>query len=111
MGKYVYPAVLTPEGEAYSVTFPDLEGCFTCGDNLPDALYMAEDVLSLYLIQLEDNRMEIPLPTLSQTAKPGTFVTLIRCNTDIYRKRISKSAAKKHRPSRMGERCGGEKMK
>ena len=35
MAKYVYPAIFTPEENgAFSITFPDLEGCYTCGDNL-----------------------------------------------------------------------------
>ena len=37
MAKYVYPAVFTPEEKGYSVYFPDLEGCYTCGDDLQDA--------------------------------------------------------------------------
>lgn len=32
MAKYVYPAIFTLEDEGgYSVFFPDLEGCYTCG--------------------------------------------------------------------------------
>lgn len=42
MGKYVYPAVFKKEGERYAVNFPDLQGCYTCGDSLYDAIYMAE---------------------------------------------------------------------
>jgi predicted RNase H-like HicB family nuclease len=33
----------------YSVNFPDLEGCRTYGDNLPDACDMAQDVPALTL--------------------------------------------------------------
>ena len=36
--KYVYPAVFTPEDNGqFSVNFPDLESCYTCGDDLGDA--------------------------------------------------------------------------
>ena len=43
MSKYVYPAIFTSEPDGgYSVYFPDLEGCYTCGDTLADALFMAE---------------------------------------------------------------------
>ena len=49
--KYVYPAIFAAEGNnTYSVYFPDLEGCYTCGDNLEDALYMAEDVLGRHIL-------------------------------------------------------------
>ncbi len=53
--KYVYPAVFTPEDNGqFSVNFPDLESCYTCGDDLGDALYMAEDVLAMTLVSYED---------------------------------------------------------
>ena len=53
--KYVYPAVFTPEDSGrFSVNFPDLESCYTCGDDLGDALYMAEDVLAMTLVSYED---------------------------------------------------------
>ena len=49
MAKYVYPAIFTPEEKGFSVNFPDLQGCYTCGDDLADAIYMAEDVLAFTL--------------------------------------------------------------
>ena len=54
MSKYVYPAIFTSEPDGgYSVYFPDLEGCYTCGDTLADALFMAEDALALILYGYE----------------------------------------------------------
>ena len=48
MKDYIYPAVFTAESEGvYSVNFPDLKNCYTCGDDLADAFEMAKDVLSL----------------------------------------------------------------
>ena len=45
MAKYVYPAIFTPEENGtYSIVFPDLEGCYTCGDDLEDGI---EVLLSL----------------------------------------------------------------
>ena len=33
--RYVYPALFTEEEDGkYSVVFPDLEGCYSCGDDL-----------------------------------------------------------------------------
>ena len=35
MSKYSYPAIFFPEGESgYSLRFPDLEGCYTCGSSM-----------------------------------------------------------------------------
>ena len=39
MAKYAYPAVFTPEKNGfYSIVFPDLEGCYTCGDSIKDGI-------------------------------------------------------------------------
>ena len=43
--KYTYTAVFTPEENGrFSVNFPDLQGCYTSGDDMADAVYMAQDV-------------------------------------------------------------------
>ena len=64
MAQYVYPAIFTPEKEGgFSVRFPDLDGCYTCGDDLGDAIFMAEDVLPLFLCGYEDEKKTIPVPS------------------------------------------------
>lgn len=95
MANYVYPAVLTQEGEAYNVVFPDLDGCYTCGYGLSDALMMAEDALSIYLMALEDRGEAIPAAHTHIQAENGQMVTLIKADTDAYRNRLSRRAVKK----------------
>ena len=54
--RYTYPAIFTPEKDGgYSVKFPDLESCYTCGDDIADSLIMAEDVLALVLCEYEES--------------------------------------------------------
>lgn len=50
MKKY-YIAAFVPEedGSGYSVYFPDVPRCFTGGETLEEAMFMAEDVLRLVL--------------------------------------------------------------
>ena len=60
MAKYAYPAIFTKEETGYSVAFPDIEGCFTCGDTLPEAMEMAEDALCLMLYDREEDGDAIP---------------------------------------------------
>lgn len=50
--KCIYQAVLTPDEDGYSVTVPDLPGCFTYGDTVEDALSMAADAMSTYVAAL-----------------------------------------------------------
>ena len=61
MNRYTYPAIITPEADGgFSVCFPDLEGCYTCGDDLGEALYMAEDVLAFTLYDYEKEKKRYP---------------------------------------------------
>lgn len=84
--KYVYPAVFTPEDNGqFSVNFPDLESCYTCGDNLGDALYMAEDVLAVILVSYEDRGAPIPEPSKSLPLEAREFQNFIACDTELYR--------------------------
>lgn len=58
---YVYPAVLTFEdGYEIAVTFPDIPGCATSGENENEALSMAKEALGLHLYALEQDGEEIP---------------------------------------------------
>ena len=98
MAKYVYPAVFSEEeGGGYSVFFPDLEGCYTCGDDLQDAIVMAEDVLPFYLY--DEEVAENPIPEASKAeeieVKAGEFVNYIACDTIEYAKMHNNRAVKK----------------
>ena len=98
MAKYAYPAVFTPEENGgYSVTFRDLEGCYTCGDNIEDAIYMAEDVLALCLWDYENEKKTVPIPSAPGTIKikDGEFVSYIRADTIEYARKVSNRAVKK----------------
>lgn len=99
MAKYLYPAVFTPEESGYCVVFPDLEGCFTDGDDLVDAMEMANDVLCLTLYHLEQSEKEIPAASTVAEIQKGIadneFVSLVACDTIEYRKFYDNKAVKK----------------
>lgn len=98
MAKYVYPAVFSPEEKGqYSVFFPDLDGCYTCGDNLQDAIMMAADVLAFYLYDEEKNGNTIPEPTPIKQVElnENEFVNYVACDTREYAKMHSNKAVKK----------------
>ena len=98
-GKYVYPAVFAPDpsGGSFTVTFPDLKNCYTCGDDLADAIEMAEDVLALTLYQYEKEGWAIPTPSALEkvATAEGEFVTYIFADTFEYRRIYSNKAIKK----------------
>lgn len=99
MLKATYTAVFHPEENAggYSVSFPDLPGCYTQGDTLEDALAMAGDALGIYLYTLKED--SIPFPPASNPAKVRTagndFTTLIAWDEAEYLRRTNNHAVKK----------------
>lgn len=98
MAKYVYPAIFTRESEGdYSVSFPDVKGCYTQGKTLPEAIEMAEDALGLMLCTYEDKKMDIKSPTDVHDihVESNQTVSLILCDTVKTRKEIDNRAVKK----------------
>ena len=99
MAKYAYPAIFTEDGSFYSVDFPDLEGCFTQGDDIVNALEMARDALSLMLCSMEDG--DVPIPAASDISDlvipegEKGFVSMISCDTFEYRKLYESKSVKK----------------
>lgn len=97
MAKYIYPAIFAKDGDFYSVRFPDLESCYTQGDDLQDAYEMATDVLCLTLYNLEEEKASIPPASELSAVKTeqGEFVSLVTCDTLEYRKFYDNKAVKK----------------
>lgn len=100
---YVYPAIFDstveeeekgiPDMPKYAINFPDVPGAISQGMDLADALFMAEDALCLMLDDMEQNGEIPPNPTdihELQTDNPNIIVTLIRADTDAWRKRYPK---------------------
>ena len=98
MARYVFPAVFTAEENGlYSVYFPDLEGCYTSGDDLGDAIAMAEDVLAMTLYTYE--KENTPIPKASDPAtielQADEFVNYVTTDTLYYQRRYGSKAVKK----------------
>lgn len=96
--KYVYPAIFTPEAEGgYSVAFPDVDGCYTQGEDLAEAVFMAEDALALTLYSLEEDGKDTPTPTPLNEIKASEtdVITLVKADTMEYRKMYNSKAVKK----------------
>ena len=94
--KYIYPAIfLQTEDGGYHVEFPDIENCFTCGDNLIEATEMAEDVLAMMLWESEKNKNPIPVPSRTLPHEPPQFVSFIKADTELYRRQMDNRAVRK----------------
>ena len=95
--KYVYPAIFTPEDVGFSVRFPDIDGCFTSGETLEEAMSMAQDALCLMIYDMEESQEEIPAASDVRGIgfEEGEFVSLVACDTLEYRRYYNNKAVKK----------------
>ena len=99
--KIVYPAYFTPleKSEEYCVTFPDLPGCVTQGENLADAIEMAVDAASGWVLdEFEEGR---PAPKASRQndiaiEKDGDFVNIVVLDMDAYSEKYGVKAIRKN---------------
>jgi predicted RNase H-like HicB family nuclease len=84
---YTFSAIVTLEDKGYSVRFPDIDGCITCGETLSEAVDNAEDALCLMLADMEECGEEIPEPSDTDDIKTGKneTIVLISCDTNKYR--------------------------
>ena len=69
--EYTFAAVFEKADGRYSVSFPQLEGCFTEGDTFEDARRMAVDAMSLHLYGMEQDGETIPKANLELQAEGG----------------------------------------
>ena len=99
--KLTYPACFYPCEEkkgAYTVEVPDLPGCVTEGDSLADAILMATDAASGWVLdELEDGKTA-PTPSKMSdvTPKEGGFVNLIVLDMDGYAAKYGNKAVRKN---------------
>lgn len=72
--KYVYPAIFHKDDNGrFSVLFPDFDVA-TCGDDLDDAIAMAEDCLALQLRSLREDGEAFPVPSPLAKLDPVAYV-------------------------------------
>ena len=75
--RYVFPAVFSYAGDGISVEFPDLPGCFSCGQNDAEALDMARGALGLHLYGMECDQEVIPSPSRLPVLTVGSSQALV----------------------------------
>lgn len=98
--KLTYPACFYPcEGKkGYTVEVPDLPGCVTEGETLADAILMATDAASGWVLdELEDGNA-VPAASAPQDIIPdeGGFVTMLVLDMDAYAEKYGAKAVRKN---------------
>ena len=98
--KLVYPALFSPwdEGNGYTVEFPDLPGCVTEGDSLADAIEMAVDAASGWVLEELEEGNSIPAASSPALISPadGVFVSAVVLDMDAYAEKYGNRAVRKN---------------
>lgn len=98
--KLVYPAIFGPweDGKGYTVTVPDLPGCTTEGATLADAILMAEDAASGWVLdELEDGKKAPKASNPELVSAPsGSFVNLLVLDMDAYAEKYGSKSVRKN---------------
>ncbi|MFZ3101963.1 MAG: type II toxin-antitoxin system HicB family antitoxin [Desulfitobacteriaceae bacterium] len=98
--KLIYPACFYPcEEGGYTVVFPDLPGCVTEGDTLADAMEMAVDASSGWLLTSVEENNQLPKASNIKNVIPDEyengFVSLIGVDLEEYSQKHGNKAIKK----------------
>lgn len=106
---YVYPAVFYEEEGKISVIFPDLGNLATFGDNVADAMRMAQDACGLHLFTALREGDPLPAPSSlgeinpaailkefeMESAAESAFVNMVLVDMTEYARKHSDKAVKK----------------
>lgn len=100
MQKLLFPACFYPceNSDGYTVVVPDLPGCVTEGASLSDAIDMATDAASGWLLDEMEDGNELPIASQMQDVTPdaGGFVSLLVLDMDAYADKYGAKSVRKN---------------
>lgn len=99
--KYVYPVCIYPgDVSGYTVIVPDLPGCITEGETIVEALEMATDAASGWILDELESGKKAPEPSavekISATDYENGFVSVIMIDIDAYAEKYGSKAVRKN---------------
>lgn len=94
---YIYPAIFNYEDKEIAISFPDLPGCYSCGKDDEEALYMAKDALGLYIVSAEEDGEELKEPSKLNAIRlsKNERVILVEVNMPLFRESVQNTSVKK----------------
>lgn len=100
MLKLIYPACFYPNDNGYTVTFPDLPGCVTEGKNIAEAMNMAVDAASGWILDSIEYGESIPEATTDISSIPLEYpdglINFIMLDMDSYSDKYGVKAVRKN---------------
>ena len=92
---YYYPAIFQPEDVGFSVSVPDLPGCFTQGDTLDEALEMTQEAIGLMLEDVPVKDYPAASSPADLAVEGNQFVMMVMFDKLAYDKKYNSKAVKK----------------
>lgn len=96
--KYIYTATIHEEDGKFYCRVPDIPGCISTGNDLPEAIEMITDALALCLTVREDDNLPVIAPSKQEDVphEPGDICTLVQVDTIAYRSLTDTRAVRKN---------------
>ena len=98
MRKLTYLAIFEPTETGYSIYFPDLPGCVSCGEDFEEAQKNAAEALGLHIYGMEKDGDDIPVPSKMPKVDPDTaqgfLVSPITVFPDLVKNELDNRAVK-----------------
>ena len=86
--KISYYAVLQHDDDGLWVYFPDLPGCFSCGDDDEHAEKMAKEALELYLHDMAVTQLPNPIDVDNAILKDNQKAVLITADLQVKKGKL-----------------------
>lgn len=93
--KYVYPVIFEEDDGKIGVSVPDIPGCYSFGDDMAEAILMAEDAMAMMLVQYENEGKACPVASDISAIKTDAIVSYVLADTEKWRKQFDNKAVKK----------------
>lgn len=97
MNKLFFPSIFRAENTGFSVSVPDIDGCYTEGDTIEEAYLNTIEAIGLFFEEIQEQKMEIPSVSKANEIQchEKEFIVLIEFDMLAYRKKHEKKAVKK----------------
>lgn len=94
---YSFPAIFEYNDDGISVSFPDLPGVYTFGEDEEEAFRSAKEALGLHLFNKEEDNEPIPAPTklINLSLEPNQAAAIVNVFMPLIRDRVRRATVKK----------------
>lgn len=87
--KYYYPAIFEPKsnGVGFVLTIPDIQGCYTQGDDMENSMWMAHEAIGCMLEEVDEKDYPAPSDIRDinlENYPSGSFIKMVVFDKEKY---------------------------